>query len=582
MHNSTLDSNIWFVWYPDLIPVPPLNSNLVDEVGQILLQAMEKGKFENLTISTELQQDNLPRIVFISFSRYPTPAYIYRGNAFGIISALKDAFLQMAHDWGEQVLDQIVKLDIVQNCRSLGTISLDSSKVSINETLEGVAFSRESRVNLLASQLAGHAVIERKRIRRLHLYNAISHLPYLSACYALLEDSDQTEAYAFTTASVLINHKKIIPMYRGKRVSQKPTPEDLKYRLTLAAFSLVRGMYQHGRFDYSFNPQLNRSSSDYNITRHAGTVYSLFEFTQVFPHEAVLNSAKNALYHLTQHILPGSTKDSLCVVERGWAKLGSASLTAVAFSKYIEVTQDKQLLPTLLKLGEWIVDKIQADGRCFPQKVFYLSTTPSLSKYESIYYPGEAILGLLRIFLLDPNPKWLDAAERAATWLITVRDKDLKESELIHDHWLLYGLNELYRHRPKSIFIEHTKRVCNSIMAAQITESAYPDWIGGFYNPPRSTPTATRAEGLCAAFYLLRDYGSDHDYLKKILNSLEQSILFQFKTQFLEESCIYFPDPSKALGAFHGALTNYEMRIDYTQHNISSLLGLYKILSENS
>jgi hypothetical protein len=40
---------------------------------------------------------------------------------------------------------------------------------------------------------------------------------------------------------------------------------------------------------------------------------------------------------------------------------------------------------------------------------------------------------------------------------------------------------------------------------------------------------------------------------------------------------MYFDDPARALGGFTGSLTDREVRIDYVQHNLSSLLALYTI-----
>jgi hypothetical protein len=36
--------------------------------------------------------------------------------------------------------------------------------------------------------------------------------------------------------------------------------------------------------------------------------------------------------------------------------------------------------------------------------------------------------------------------------------------------------------------------------------------------------------------------------------------------------------PQRAVGGVRGSLTSYTVRIDYVQHTISSLLGLYRIL----
>ena len=49
-------------------------------------------------------------------------------------------------------------------------------------------------------------------------------------------------------------------------------------------------------------------------------------------------------------------------------------------------------------------------------------------------------------------------------------------------------------------------------------------------------------------------------------------------TQFQPESVMYLLDPQEALGGFHNSLTNFEIRIDYVQHNVSSILCLAEIL----
>ena len=54
----------------------------------------------------------------------------------------------------------------------------------------------------------------------------------------------------------------------------------------------------------------------------------------------------------------------------------------------------------------------------------------------------------------------------------------------------------------------------------------------------------------------------------------------QFFSQFTGENAMYLRNPPKAFGGFKEGLKEHSMRIDYTQHNISSLLGIYAILKE--
>lgn len=201
-----------------------------------------------------------------------------------------------------------------------------------------------------------------------------------------------------------------------------------------------------------------------------------------------------------------------------------------------------------------------------------------VSDFRSQYYPGEALLALSRTHALDGKALWLDRAERGARYLIEHRDGRTPESDLIHDHWLLYTLDELYRQRPDPQYLSHTRQIARAIMNKQNHAPPYPDWRGSYYRPPRSTPTATRSEGLCAAYRLVRDFGSAEE-AAGIRKAIEAGIRFQLQTQFRPESVMYLSDPPRALGGFHRSLTNFEIRIDYVQHNISSLLGLYRIMT---
>ena len=186
-------------------------------------------------------------------------------------------------------------------------------------------------------------------------------------------------------------------------------------------------------------------------------------------------------------------------------------------------------------------------------------------------------IALVRLYAVDRNESWLDTAEKGADYLINVRDKGRSASKLVHDHWLLYALNELYRLRSKPSYLRHSLLIAEAITGLQNRRPGFPDHLGSYYRPPRSAPTATRSEGLLAAYHLARDFGQ-RSRARGILKAIGLGIGFQLQTQFQAESVLYLEDPSRCLGGFRKSLTNFEIRIDYVQHNISALLALYRLL----
>jgi len=195
------------------------------------------------------------------------------------------------------------------------------------------------------------------------------------------------------------------------------------------------------------------------------------------------------------------------------------------------------------------------------------------------YYPGEALLALMRVYELDPSPRWLDAAALGANWLIEVRDKGVPTDQLNHDHWLLYALNELYQERPSALLLDHARRIVTAMLDTQLLDPPFEDWYGGWYVPPRTTPVATRAEGLHAAYAMLAVDGTAEERAA-IRTAVERAIAFELQTQFMPESAMYLDDPQRVLGGFHGDLTTFEVRIDYVQHNLSALLAHLRMISQ--
>ena len=229
------------------------------------------------------------------------------------------------------------------------------------------------------------------------------------------------------------------------------------------------------------------------------------------------------------------------------------------------------------KLAKWIVQTQANDGKFAIHKQIY--PNGKISEFISGYYPGEAILALLRLYNIDSNPQWLNTADKAAQYLILKRDKGLQISKLPHDHWFLYALNELYRLRSRKIFLKHAAKIATAIIQKQNRNPEYPDWMGSYYRPPRSASTAARSEGLTATYKLMRDYGYPA-LANEILKTVMLGVKFQFQLQFRPENALYLRNPQTVIGGFMRSMDNYSIRIDYVQHNISSFLLLYHLLRD--
>ena len=574
------------------VPLPPLSAwfddltdsfSMSDVDAEALLRitwASTRGEESTTTtVPAALASDTSTRIVFLSLSDGANPARVAMGAGKGVLGAIQDVLSRRYLFFENGAQCKWLKLDIVQNVQAGRDVDLRMQMGG--RSLFGLALGRQSGVAFLPEELVTYTLVDSKG--RLRASNVVKYLPRRLTSpqsVAAIRSQKASALYRFFTTGFFTDGKDVVRLQRGHRLFPELSSEALLSAARSSGDYLTRSVAADGKFVYRYRPKTDRVSDSYNILRHAGTVYSMLELYEMTRDENLLESAQRALSYLSRSSLPceAAGKPANCIVEDGEVKLGGNALALIAFSKYIEVTGDREYLPAMLPLARWIQNVQAESGEFTIHKQLYPSG--ERTDTESQYYPGEALLALTRMYRIDASESWLDTAEKGAQYLINTRDRGKSLSQLSHDHWLLYALNELYRSRRNPLYMQHASRIAQAIVQAQNRAPRYPDWLGSYYRPPRSTPTATRSEGLLAAYQLIRDFG-DAEEAERILGSAQLGIRFQLQTQFQPESAMYLPNPQRVLGAFHRDLSDFSVRIDYVQHNISALLGLHRILSEN-
>ncbi len=358
------------------------------------------------------------------------------------------------------------------------------------------------------------------------------------------------------------------------------SPEDLLGSALLAGEYLLEHQKDNGMFDYLYDPLLDRNLVDYNLLRHAGTCYSLVLLYEVSRDARYLRAAHRGLDFLCRHLKEPRPEHqdrdfrALVTGDPPEGNLGGTALSILALVEYRLSTGDRSRDRLLEQMGQFLRFQ-QEDSGQFRHKYLYDSVKEST--FESEYYPGEAILSLVRLYSIERDPSWLKTAEQGALWLIQQRDSQIDDSALNHDHWLLMALNELYAISRSSIFLDHGMRIARVIVESQRKEDQPSEWKGSWGDPPRCSPAATRAEGLVAAYFLALEGHRDKD---QFLHPLKAAAAFIRRCQLTAGQVESLPNPEHALGGFRGSLEDWSIRIDYSQHAVCALLGLREILLE--
>lgn len=339
---------------------------------------------------------------------------------------------------------------------------------------------------------------------------------------------------------------------------------------------LMRTLKPDGNFTYLYDPRTDKEVPGYNLIRHGGAVYAMLELYEVTRDPKLLAAAEAPMKVLLDHVTDARVPNleaTVFVDDEQEVKLGGSALTLLVLAKHAKVTGSRDHLPTMRKLARWMAWSQAPDGRFKIQKMTWPEGV--VVNWVSPYFPGEAALSLMRLYEIDPDPLWLHTAEQGARWIITVRDANVPLEELPHDHWLLYTLKELQRAKPDNLWLDQAAKITRSIIELQLADkSPRVEWVGGWYEPPRSTPTATRVEGLMAAHEMFRDAGRI-DQAKACLLSARRGIKF-FLTMQHQPTNAKFANPRRAAGGIGGALDDPIVRIDYVQHAMSALLAAHR------
>ena len=337
---------------------------------------------------------------------------------------------------------------------------------------------------------------------------------------------------------------------------------------------LVRMQNEDGSFHFLYDAAIDRvmENVDYNILRHAGTAFSLFDLYAATKDPRYLTAANRAVDFLKTRFKPAKEPRAIYVLDDdGTAKLGANGLALLAISRQMELDPPSSDRTSALHLANHIMGQQEADGA-------FISYHPEGD--VSLYYPGEAILGLLAYYRIAANEtRVLESARRGADYLI---ESQRGMPELPPDAWLMQALEALHKLKPDPKYVEHVMALAEAMIRDQFTGKQTPERysgdqnIGGFGpGEPRVTAAAARSEGILSAYRMAR--ANSDARAPAFLEALKASARFQMQHQFTKDDAGWLPAPEKAAGAFRGSLSSTHVRIDFVQHNISALLGLAQV-----
>lgn len=354
-----------------------------------------------------------------------------------------------------------------------------------------------------------------------------------------------------------------------KQASSTPvTKARLLASARLGGDYLIRMQKSDGSFQYRYDAEQDEFLHDtYNILRHTGTVYALFQLYEATRDARFLNAANKAILFLKTRFRPAHVKNAIYTLDfDGKAKLGANGLALLALTKQLELDNKSVNRTDAIRLANMILAQQHKDGSF---QSYHPVRGDEPEGNVSLYYPGEAILGLVALYRVENDKRLLEAAERGAKYLI---ESQRRMESLPPDAWLMQALESLNKIKPQKRYIDHAIAIAETMISYQYDEEDLPEYAGGFSpGVPRSTPAASRSEGILAAYRMAKM--TNDSRAGKLADALKLSARFQLSQQFTGDEKSTIPNPQRAAGGFRESLEVMRVRIDYVQHNISALLG---------
>ncbi|UQB41510.1 poly(glycerol-phosphate) alpha-glucosyltransferase [Thiomicrospira microaerophila] len=435
--------------------------------------------------------------------------------------------------------------------------------IALDASFEHLFLEQELNANAMLYGGADipHAVINQKNFASY----AKQRYPHLT-----LDFSADHPVFSFTTQAIFVEANQPVQALiskgrdSGRRVIDQLSPPVVEKLIANSSQFLAKQVKKNGRFVYGIHPCFDRRVNSYNALRHASTTYSMLEAWEVTQNPDLKRSIDRSLDYLTSTLIKNYRLDkgqevAFLVDVADEIKLGGNAVCLLALVKYTELTEDEQYLGLLEKLAKGIQSmQDQSTG----QFLHVLNATDLSVKqaFRIIYYDGEAAFGLMRLYGLTRDERWIKIVEKAFDYFIA------KEHWRIHDHWLSYCVNELTIYRPEKKYyqfgIDNVKDHLDFVANRITTYPTLLELMMAAHKMISRIQTQPEFEALLAQIDLPQFY-----------QALEKRAHYLLNGYFWPEFAMYFKHPNSIVGSFFIRHHSFRVRIDDVEHYLSGYVA---------
>lgn len=518
-------------------------------------------------------------IVFLSIGNPHTRARVIKEVAIDFKQAFAQLRQKAIHFIRKNHLDpNWLKIDIVLDVDELPFFHLEQfvEQTRKNYFRFGIAFDKEFRLAFLEQEINGNAMIRSIRNGPLHFdeKNMNHYLRFNDNQHATFrkENFRNKPVYLFNTVGAFKSKDEtgIISLYNGdltngiRKVDN--LAEEVAALIKKSTYFLVDQVKPNGKFHYGYFSAFARKIATYNILRHSSSLYAMAEGYEILQDEKIIQAVEDGLDYLikeaivyqdNRHEKVGFVVDH---ANENEIKLGSNATAILAMTKFMEVTKNEKYLEIAQALARGILQMKTPDGAFI--HVLQYPTFEVKEFNRIIYYEGEAIFSLLRLYALDKKQRWLDEVKHTFAYFIA------NDYWKYHDHWLSYAANELTLYEPEDkYFIFGLKNCHHRLHFIYHRETTYPTFL---------ELTMAAYKMVDKLKQLNKGYLLEYIDEEFLIQTIDRRAEYQRVGFFYPELAMYKKEPGLILNGFFIRHHSFRVRIDDVEHYLSGYCQYYQ------
>ncbi|MDQ0568392.1 UDP-N-acetylmuramyl pentapeptide synthase [Variovorax paradoxus] len=357
----------------------------------------------------------------------------------------------------------------------------------------------------------------------------------------------------------------------GRRQAPALNPQSALDLVRSGASYLARQVQGDGLFVYGYFPCFDSRIPTYDATRHARVLHAMIEAWELTRDDTLRSAIDRALDHLANGFirdrkLADGSEAAFLVDEDEEIKLSGNAACVLAWVKYCEATDTREWLPLLEKLALGIVSMQDAGTGRF-NHVLHAADLTVKQASSAIYFDGEAALGLMRLYGLTRDARWLAAVEKAFEHFIA------SQHWQAHDHGLSCCVNELTRWSPQEKYFRFgLQNVAGYLDFVLDRKTTLPTLLELML---AAQQMLQRLEGMPAMRHLLDELDTE-----KFYRALEYRAHYLLNGFFWPEMAMYFRRPSVVAGSFFVRHHAFRVRVDDVAQYVSGFVAYHRYLLE--